>query len=172
MVSSKTEIVIKDSCILFDLVDLNLLEDFFRLELYAITTPQVISEITHEAQWGEIVKYIDKGVLKIESNGEMKTINELFDEYPGLSVADCSVLELAIRKQAIIFSSDGSLRKISTRRGFTVRGILWIIEELCNKELINKDRALEALNIYQTVNQRAPIKEIESLTNKILNKKL
>lgn len=31
MVSSKKEIVIKDACILFDLVDLNLLGDFFQL---------------------------------------------------------------------------------------------------------------------------------------------
>ena len=54
LASGKNEIVIKNACILFDLVDLNLLEDFFRLDLSAITTPQVIGEITNETQWIEI----------------------------------------------------------------------------------------------------------------------
>lgn len=166
--SSKSQIVIKDACILFDLVDLNLLEDFFRLELYAITTPQVIGEITNEAQWIEIKKYIDDGKLTIDNSGELQAISDLYDMHPGLSIADSSVLELGIRKQAIIFSSDGSLRKISQKNNLTVRGILWIIEELTNKEMITIVTALNKLDEYQTINQRSPVKEIQNLITKLL----
>jgi len=166
-VSDKKEIVIKDACILFDLVDLNLLEDFFRLEVSAFTTPQVIGEITNEMQWVEVSKFINNGKLQIDKDGEYEVVAAIFDEHAGLSIPDSSVLELAIRKDAIIFSSDGSLRKISIKKNLIVRGILWIVEELHKKEIISQDMALHKLNKYLEINQRAPIKEVKNLIKNI-----
>jgi len=168
-VLDKKEIVIKDACILFDLVDLNLLEDFFQLEVSAFTTPQVIGEITNESQWGEVSKFINNRKLQIDSDGGFEAIAEIFDEYTALSIPDSSVLELAIRKDAIIFSSDGSLRKISVAKNLTVRGVIWIVEELYNKGFLSKEVAIQKLNFYETINQRAPIKEIKKLTEKLNN---
>lgn len=165
--SDKKEIVIKDACILFDLVDLNLLEDFFQLELAAFTTPQVIGEITNEMQWEEISKFVNNGNLQIDGDGEFEVIAGIFDEFAGLSIPDSSVLELAIRKDAIIFSSDGGLRKISVKKNLTVRGILWIVEELYLKEIISQDMALHKLNKYLEINERAPIKEVRNLIKNI-----
>lgn len=166
LVSNKNEIVIKDACILFDLVDLNLLADFFQLELSALTTPQVVEEITNESQWEEISKFINKGLV-IDFTGNLEAITKLYDEHAGLSIADSSVLELAIRKNAIIFSSDGSLRKISIKRKLIVRGIIWIIEELYTKGIIELETAIIKLERYKTINQRAPIKEIQTLIDKL-----
>ena len=165
--SDKKQIVIKDACILFDLVDLNLLKDFFQLEVIALTTPQVIGEITNEIQWNEISKFIESGQLEIDADGEYGAIQELYDEYSGLSLPDCSVLELAIRKDAIIYSSDGSLRKIATRRNLSVRGVLWIVEELHYKGFLSSIESIEKLNLYENVNERAPVKEIKNLISKI-----
>lgn len=165
--SDKKEIVIKDACILFDLVDLNLLEDFFQLEVSAFTTPQVIGEITDETQWEEVSKYINNGKLQIDVDGEFEIIAALYDEHPGLSIPDSSVLELAIRKDAIIYSSDGSLRKISVKKNLSVRGIIWIVEELNSREFLSKAVAIEKLNLYEKINQRAPVKEIQALINKL-----
>lgn len=164
--SSKKEIVIKDACILFDLVDLNLLGDFFQLEVIAFTTPQVVGEITNESQWSIISEYIRNEKLKVDSDGQFEILSRLYEEHPGLSFADSSVLELAIRKQAVLLSSDGSLRKISVKMNLVVRGVLWIIEELYNKEFIGRDIAIEKLKLYESVNQRAPVKEIQNLINK------
>ena len=150
--SDKKEIVIKDACILFDLVDLNLLEDFFQLDVSAFTTPQVIGEITDETQWEEVSKFINNGKLQIDADGEFEIIAALYDEHPGLSIPDSSVLELAIRKDAVVFSSDGSLRKISTKKNLTVRGILWIVEELYSREFLSKEAAIEKLNLYGSSN--------------------
>jgi len=166
-VSDKKEIVIKDACILFDLVDLNLLKDFFQLDVSAFTTPQVIGEITDEMQWIEVSKFIDNGKLQIDEDGEFEVIAALFHEYPGLSIPDSSVLELAIRKDAIIYSSDGSLRKISVMKNLQVRGILWIVEELNSREFLSKEVAIEKLNLYEKINQRAPVKGIQVLINKL-----
>jgi rRNA-processing protein FCF1 len=168
-VSNKREIVIKDACILFDLVDLNLLEAFFQLEVDAFTTSQVIGEITNEQQWDAVSKFIINGKLRIDDNGTLKAITKISDEYPGLSLPDSSVLELAIRKNAIVYSSDGSLRKASAKEGITVRGIIWIIAELHTLELITNESAIAKLNLYEAINQRAPIKEIKALLDKLLN---
>jgi hypothetical protein len=73
------------------------------------------------------------------------------------------VLELALRKHAIIYSSDSSLRKISVKQGLMVRGILWIIEELHITGALSKVQAIEKLNLYEIINQRAPMKEIKNL---------
>lgn len=166
-VHEKTQIAIQDACILFDLVDLALLRVFFQLDLTVLTTPQVISEITKEDQWREIEPYISDGQLTIDSEGTYEAILEIYEESPALSIADSSVIELASRKNAIIFSSDGSLRKIATRKNFIVRGTLWIIEELCTKAVITNTYAIEKLEIYSSVNRRAPIKEIDNLIIKL-----
>ena len=80
-------------------------------------------------------------------------------------------MELAKRRNAIVFSSDGSLRKISTRQNLVVRGILWIIEEMCNKNLITVVEALEKIEGYISINQRpAPKLEIEKLINRLKGK--
>jgi hypothetical protein len=73
-VSDKKQIIIKDACILFDLVDLNLLGDFFQLGFIALTTPQVIGEITNETQWQEISKFVNDGHLQIDNDGEYEAV--------------------------------------------------------------------------------------------------
>lgn len=166
---SDKEIVIKDACILFDLVDLGLLDVFFQIEVSAFTTSQVVAEITDDQQWKVISMYINNGKLQVDNEGDYEVISRIYDEHPGLSYPDSSVLELALRKNAIIYSSDGRLRKISIKKGLTVRGVIWIIEELYRREIINKEVAISKLELYGTVNQWAPLKEINNLISKILN---
>lgn len=165
----KKEIVIKDACILFDLVDLNLLDDFFQLEALVYTTSQVIGEIRHEHQREAILKYIDDGRLQIDDTGTVEAITLLNDAYPGLSFPDSSVLELAIRRNAVVYSADGSLRKASVKEGIIVRGVLWVIESLYKSELLDTNTAIAKLRLYEIINQRSPLSEIKKLINKLLN---
>ncbi len=167
---NKYEIVIQDTCILFDLIDLDLLESFFHLELHVFTTPQVIGEVIDESQKTKVLQYVSEGKLLIDSNGTYEDILVICDEYSGLSFTDGSVIELAIRKEAAIFSSDGRIRKVSQSKNHTVRGTLWIIEELFIKELIAREAAVEKLNKYGLINQRAPAAEIKKLVTKLNNK--
>ncbi|MBV9962454.1 MAG: hypothetical protein JO072_09420 [Parafilimonas sp.] len=165
--SSKNEIVIKDSCILFDLVELNLINHFFQLGIIAFTTPLVVGEIIDDEQWNIIEPYIASGKLNIDNLGAYEDIAEIKNQYTALSFPDSSVLELAIRKKAVLLTSDGSLRKISISKQVPVRGLLWIIEELSLRNIITVESALEKLNAYIEVNARAPIKEIQNLIKKL-----
>lgn len=163
MVISRKKILINDSCVLFDLVDLNLLEEFFHLEYIFYTTLQVIREITDDIQMLKIEKHISNSTLKIDISGSLESIESLFDQYPSLSYTDCSVLELATRVKGILISSDKSLRNISKRNNLDVKGVLWVINELLVKSIISKGNAINRLKEYSQVNVRAPIKEIKKM---------
>lgn len=161
------KIIIKDSCILFDLIDLDLISHFFDIGWNVHTTLYVISEITDEQQLREINKYSLEGKLIVDTQGEHDTIEQIYNECKGLSLADCSVLELAIRKGGVVLSSDKALRNEITRRNFTVRGLLWVIDQLLLKEILTVEQALEKLDLYPEVNKRAPIKEIEVFKSRL-----
>lgn len=169
MEENKHEIVVQDACILIDLIDLDLIDLFFQMNFSVFTTLQVVNEITLDTQKAKINIFLDNGQLQIDSTGTIEDTFELFAKHPALSIADSSVLELAIRKEAIIFSSDGSLRKISVKKGLTVRGSLWIIEELFNRKIITTEIALKKLELYKFVNRRAPFKQIENLITKLIS---
>lgn len=169
--STRKEIVIKDSCILFDLIDLELMPDFFKLELEILTTPQVIDEITDEEQMTIVTKYINDGKLIVDANGSLESIQLIYDECLGLSYPDSSVLELAIRIGAVVLSSDKSLRNEVIRRNLTVRGVLWIIDELVNDSIISIEQALIKLNLYSQINKRAPKDDIKKQIIRLQNSK-
>lgn len=164
--SAKVKVVIKDACVLFDLLDLDLLAHFYQLELIVITRPEVLAEITDENQLGQIQPYIDSGNLQIDKLNLLEMAMAIVESNPGLSLADAAVLETASRREAVILSSDKSLRNESNRRGIIVRGLLWVLEELYNKNIITKFKLIEKLQEYPTINKRAPITEIENIIKK------
>ena len=165
-VSAKKEVFIKDACILFDLIDLGLLPSFHQLPLVVVTTPQVLDEIMDETQLAEVNTYIESGHLQVDYFGIFETITLITETNPGLSFTDASVLEAATRRDASILSSDKSLRNESNRRGITVRGLLWVLEELYIHKIIELDMLIENLRAYPTVNRRAPKSDIENMIKK------
>ncbi len=170
-VSVKVEVIIKDACILFDLLDLGLLESFYRLKLTVITTPEVIAEIIDDEQLAEIQPYIDAGHLQIDRLGVFENILAIIDSNPGLGLTDAAVLEAAIRRDASILSSDKSLRNESARRGLIVKGLLWVLEELYSHQILSLEVVVEKLLLYPEVNKRAPRVEISNLIAKLGNSK-
>lgn len=165
--STRKGIVIQDACILFDLMDLGLIVPFFNLELTVMTTPQVIVEIVDDDQSSVTKEYIDSGKLRVDGNGELTEIQEILSKNSGLSFADGSVLELAIRVDGAVLSSDLKLRNATTRSGLTVRGVLWVVEELHTSKLLSTNEALDKLSLYEKINDRAPRAEIKILADRI-----
>lgn len=165
--STNHPFVIKDACILFDLLDLGLLPHFYQLPLKVITTPQVIAEIEEPDQMAEVQPYIDNGKLEIDGEGELADMIAIRNANRGLSLTDASVLDAATRRQAGILSSDKSLRSESQRRGYIVRGVLWVLEEMHLRGLLTLEVTLEKLEEYPKVNSRAPKAETIALINRL-----
>jgi len=165
--NEKKQIVIKDACVLFDLIDLNLMDEFYELNFSVYTSPAVIFEITNEYQLQIINRHIQEQNIIIDYLGNDEFTFSIFYETSGLSITDCSVIELAIRRKGIILTSDKSLRIESKKRNINVHGVLWIIEELVNELIISVDNGLEKLEKYYDINPRIPKKEFDELVNKL-----
>ena len=152
---------------MIDLIELDLMESFYKLKLKIITTNQVVSEITDIKQSDILKELISAGVVQVDNNGKFENINNLYQACPGLSFTDCSVIELAVRKKGFILSSDGGLRKYAHLNSISVNGVLWIIEELVNKKILTLENALSKLALYLDINDRAPKKDIATLIKKL-----
>lgn len=159
----QTEIVIKDACILFDLIDLDLMEAFYTLPVSVLTTPQVINEIEEESQLEIVNRFVDTNELIVDGDGDLDEIENILSTNKGLSFADSSVLELAIRKNGCVLSSDGQLRIVTTKNDLAVRGLLWVIRELVNNFILTRPEAIAKLKQYPEINSRAPKAEIKEL---------
>jgi predicted nucleic acid-binding protein len=166
-VSAKVEIVIKDACILFDLMDLGLLSSFYQLPLVVVTTPYVLAEIMNEDQMTEIGTYVQSGQLQVDQFSSLEDIDVITAVNRGLSPTDASVIETATRRAAAILSSDGGVRNESVRRGLKVIGLLWVLEELYKQQLLSIETVMEKLSRYPEVNKRAPISEIANLRKRL-----
>lgn len=152
-------------------MDLEIIQDYFGMTYKFVTTPEVINEITKPIQLEEISKYLSGGYLEIDNRGSFDSIQSLFDRYPGLSYADCSVLSLAIRRSGSIITSDKKLRNISISRKINVYGILWIIRKLYEIKFISTENAINKLQEYSKLNIRVPKLEIAKMINELSAKK-
>ncbi|TAH42330.1 MAG: hypothetical protein EYC69_06070 [Bacteroidetes bacterium] len=142
------------------------MEDFLKLDYSVYTTIHVVEEITDSEQLENITRLISNKRILVDNSGTYEDIQVHVLENSGLSFADCSVVDFAIRNSCTILSSDGSLRKVSTRKGLIVHGMVWIIGELVNNNIISIETAIEKLNRYKLINTRAPKNDIDVLINK------
>ena len=161
--SNESKIIVKDACILFDLIDLDLLDLFFQLEYTVITTQAVIDEVTSPHQMKHIDIHLEQGNISIDSFGNDEFIFQLHNEYRGLSLTDCSVVDLAYRCNGILLSADKSVRKVSEKHQIEVHGIIWVITRLIDFGIISVNNGHKALTNYIKINPRAPKKSIQAL---------
>lgn len=154
MPSPINQILVKDACIIIDLIELDLLRPFLLLEYEVITTSAVVSEITDVNQWLHLEKIIVEGLIKTDDDGSLIDIMNLKEKYNGLSYADATVLEVALRKQAVLITADGLLRKAGVKEANSVHGTLWIIETLHYNRVITIETATQKVKNLLQINKR------------------
>lgn len=152
--------LVNDANILIDLLKIDLLALFFRLEYDFQVTDLVLEEVLEEKS-SELSTYLETSLLTRQrfSSAEMSEIRALRDDFPALSAADCSCILLAEKLGAILLTGDGALRRIATRRDIPVRGTLWILDEMIATGLITRPAARNALIMLKEINQRLPASE-------------
>ena len=170
MILDDGNIAVLDASVILDLINLDLLDKLFHFDTDVAITPSILLEITSEPHKSKVQMCIDKGKILLRTDGLLENINTLYEKFPGLSYADCSVLEVAIRINAMVLSSDGLLRKVIKKHGLNIKGTLGVIKDLHEKKLIETEVAISKLEKYLKINQRAPkdqtltaISELKSL---------
>lgn len=161
-------VIINDANILIDLVHLNLMNEFIQLEMELKTTDFVYEELNEE-QKNIISRFIDTRDLELiitEENVDFIGISTILENSSGLSFEDCSVWYYAHKLNGILLSGDGKLRKQAVTNGITVKGVLYIFDQLLLKGIISFDYAIEKLEQLYEINPRLPI---HSKNERILN---
>lgn len=163
-------IVVNDANILIDLIKLDLLPEFFRLDFEFYTSDFVLDVELNEDQKEILGRYRRLGILKVKesSPAELNAIVELNQIKRKLSLADCSVFLMAVELDGILVTSDNKLRKYSISQHIEVHGHLWVLDRLVDSGLITTKLACVKLDELDVVNPnlKLPPDECQKRRNK------
>jgi hypothetical protein len=148
------KIAITDACIFIDLHELNLTPDFFTLNFEIHTSLDVFNEVYPEQQQLLNV-FVKEGRLKVHSLQSAERIAIMATAYPiSLSEVDKTVLYLAKKHDAIVLSSDKTVRNYAKSQAIDYHGMLWIFDQLIAQNILSsaaaatKLKELIAANIF------------------------
>lgn len=159
------EIIVNDANVLIDLVKLDMLEVFFRLPYSFRTLDLVVTEVSDKRQRKELDKYISSQALTVHelSAAELqKTVEFAECQRPQLSFTDKAVIKYALDIGGTILTGDKNMRNDAESMGLTVRGILFVFDELIRHGIISENRAAPLLKKLYSSNPRLPRSEIEA----------
>lgn len=156
-------LTITDANIFIDLFELELTSFLFQLNLTVHTTREVLLECDPE-NLTKLEEYAQNELLKIHILSdliweEMETLN--FNK--GLSDPDRSILYVAFEKKGMVLTGDNLVRKWCVRNNLEVHGILWVLNEFAENELIDFETAILKLEYLMKVNSWLPMKACEEL---------
>lgn len=160
-------IIVKDSCIIIDLLELNLINEFLNLGFYVTTTQNVVDEIVEERQCEALIDLISNEKMIVDNNFDLEVVIGIMQETESLSFTDATVMELSLRVGGILITSDNALRKHNLKKNRETHGIIWIIEKLCDDNIICNDTGIKKLKELMKINQRIPLKICKNLLLKL-----
>ncbi len=159
------KIIITDTNVLLDIIDIEAILYFFNLPYEFYTTNFVIDEIKLSEQKAAIETYLNSGKLKVFhlSETEIDTVRifKTVRNFKGLT--DKTVLWKAIELKSPLLTGDGKLRSEAKEQGLEVRGSIWVIEEFVKHELIKNSKAISLLENLKECNSSLPFDEIDKL---------
>lgn len=144
------QIVVSDSSCLIDLRKASLLTDFLSLP-YRITIPNTLFEDELLKFPGEQkVEMLRLGLNVVDLPGGVviraQQVNEVL---PQLSIHDSLAFAFAESNPgSLLLTGDGALRKFAEERELLVRGVLWVIDELYDRQVSDAKDLVDALRLF------------------------
>lgn len=157
------KLLINDANILIDIAKLGLVDAFLSLDFDLHTTDFVFAELAVEQQNSLSSERLK--IISTENNDDFNAIIQLLNSHKGLSFEDCSVWHYAQKMSGTLITGDGILRKKVTNAGLEVKGIIFILEEIKNQNLLPIDVCIETLQALKSLNNRLPQHEIDKRIN-------
>ncbi len=164
----KLPIAINDANLFIDLCEVQLIPAFFGLSLVFHTTQLILSELEDE-QMLQLRPYVKSGALCVRhlSQEEIENLDTLSPHSRKLSRQDLSLYFYAQEiGDCMILTSDNRLRKEAQRQGFEVHGILWVLEQMVDQQLLPPKEVASALQNLMLVNAWLPAKECRETLEK------
>lgn len=157
-------VVISDTNIFIDLLNVNLIEEFFQLPWEVHTTEPILLELTREGQKTIVELYRLRNQLHVDlftakETLEIVQLKNKLSQVSNLSIQDCSVWYSAQKLGGILLTGDGQLRKNAKKHGVDVRGILYVLDKLVETGIIDAKVASVKINNLYMSNSRLPKEE-------------
>ena len=166
------EIIVNDTNIFIDLQSIGLLRALCDLPYDVGTVDFVVNEIKDLTQAESLATLVREGKIKVESFN-IEELAEIIEEHStvsgNLSVPDCSVCYYARKHSATLLTGDRQLRRYAESNNVTVRGVLFIFDELVAQNIIEAGIAAQKLKELTNINVRLPKSEIEKRIKKWSN---
>lgn len=157
-------IVVNDACFLIDLIDVDLLDEFFQLGFQPHITPSVLAELegnVYEKPARESIKQKKLFLHNLSEEDQSEILNLMQDHSSRLSEPDCSCLYLAKKIQATILTCEKLLTKTAKSLDIEVHGSLWVLDQLIASSIITQKTAHRKLVKLMSINDRMPKAECE-----------
>lgn len=123
-------IVVTDACIFIDVLELQLVAEFFGLTLEVHTTVDVINEL-YPQQQAVLRAYQQSEKLVIHNLSPAENAAIAAEDFPrALSPEDCSVIYIARKLNAMVLSSDKPVRNHAKKLAIEYHGMIWIFDQL------------------------------------------
>jgi predicted nucleic acid-binding protein len=135
------------------------LEKAFRLPLELIA-PDVVIEELHTPDGKDLV---DLGLQVRELSGQqVLMVLDLAERYARPSRQDLFALVLAKEIKAVLLTGDGSLREAAERERVQVHGTIWLLDQMVEHEIIDKQERAASLKHMIESGSRLPCEEIKA----------
>ena len=158
------EYISSDTNVWIDFSSVNALELPFRLDCTYLMSSDAIEDEWRSPR-GRGTELLALGLQAVEiTTDEFYYAEELRGRYPRLSVYDTFALAIAKFRSIVLLTGDGSLRKAAAEEGVTVRGTLWIFDELLRNRKLSQDEYHGFMLTLKQLNGnviRLPAEEIE-----------
>jgi rRNA-processing protein FCF1 len=163
------KLIITDSSVFFDIINIEALPEFFALDFEICTTDFVKNEILESAQREQIEVFIrSKQLTVFELSGdEIDEVIRFETKRVFKTLIDKTVLWKAKQLACPLLTGDGKLRNEAIDQGVKVHGSLWVVMQLVKQEVVNNEKGVAYLELLKMINDRLPFEEIEKLIKKL-----
>ena len=157
--------IITDTNIFFNIISIGALPEFFSLDYEIYTTIFVTEEIRRSDQKDAIEVFIRaKEIIVIEFTAE--EIEEIYGFRTNRyfkGITDKSILWKSLQLDCPLLTGDKKLRKEAEEQGVEVHGSIWVIKNLVENGLIDKEKGIQLLESMKKVNPSLPLDKIDRL---------
>jgi len=159
------KLIITDTNIFFDIINIGALPEFFSLDYEICTTVFVIQEIKQSDQKEAIEVFIrakELNVIEFKPD-EIGEIEQFKTSKNFKGITDKSILWKSIQLDCPLITGDRKLRMEAENYGVEVHGSIWVIESLVENDMISKAKGIQLLVSLKQVNSSLPFDEIDKL---------
>ena len=157
------QLLISDANILIDIKVAGLINEMFQLQ-YEYAVPGLLFEQELKQNHADL---ISKGLKLLDlETSSIGQLEELGNQYKGISRFDLMALILAKREQVPLLTGDRKLRQVCLIEEIEVRGTLWLMEQMFTEKFISVRQAEVAYQRMQDDGSRLPWDEVEKQLRK------